>query len=311
MKRFFFALVALCTLTAQVSAQKKYGEIKADTAKVRYVRNMDKAQSYIYDSPFRKNIILVNEEVTTHVIMPENIKLVDISTNKIVGNQCADNIVRIKPAGRMYNNEMAGTITVIGERHMAQFDVVYTSGPAKANSVYHITMEEMKQYKNPDVLMPEAQMANYAWAIYGSGKKFNNIHNSAYGIRAVVNNIYTINDYFFIDFSLYNKTKIKYDIDELRIKLTDKKEAKATNSQTIELTPVYSLNTAKSFKKAYRNVIVINKLTFPTEKILRLEISEDQISGRVIYIPIEYEDILNADCFDERFLNLLPFNMNR
>ena len=83
MKRFFFALVALCALTAQVSAQKKYGEIKADTAKVRYVRNMDKAQSYIYDSPFRKNIILVNEEVTTHVIMPENIKLVDISTNKI------------------------------------------------------------------------------------------------------------------------------------------------------------------------------------------------------------------------------------
>ena len=206
---------------------------------------------------------------------------------------------------------MAGTITVIGERHMAQFDVVYTSGPAKANSLYQISMEEMKQYKNPDVLMPEAQMANYAWAIYGSGKKFNNIHNSAYGIKAVVNNIYTINDYFFIDFSLYNKTKIKYDIDEVRIKLTDKKEAKATNSQTIELTPVYSLNRAKSFKKAYRNVIVINKLTFPNEKILRLEISEDQISGRVIYIPIEYEDILNADCFDESFLNLLPFNMNK
>ena len=304
MKRLFLALMALCTLTAQVPAQKKYGEIMADTAKVRYVRNMDKAQSYIYDSPFRKNIILVNEEVTTHVIMPENIKLVDISTNKIVGNQCADNIVRIKPAGRMYNNEMAGTVTVIGERHMAQFDVVYTSGPAMANSVYQITMGEMEQYRNPDVLMPESQMANYAWAIYGSGKKFHNIHSSAYGIKAVVNNIYTINDYFFIDFSLYNKTKIKYDIDEMRIKLTDKREAKATNSQTVELTPVYSLNRARSFKKAYRNVIVIDKLTFPNEKVLRLEISENQISGRVIYIPIEYEDILNADSFDEGFMKL-------
>ena len=53
----------------------------------------------------------------------------------------------------------------------------------------------------------------------------------------------------------------------------------------IELTPVYSLNRAKSFLKGYRNVIV--KLTFPDEKILRLEIAEDQISGRVIYIPIE------------------------
>ena len=135
MKRFFFALVALCTLTAQVSAQKKYGEIKADTAKVRYVRNMDKAQSYIYDSPFRKNIILVNEEVTTHVIMPENIKLVDMSTDKIVGNQCADNIVRIKPSARMRDHELMGTITVIGERHLAQYDVVYTAGPACANSI--------------------------------------------------------------------------------------------------------------------------------------------------------------------------------
>lgn len=65
---------------------------------------------------------------------------------------------------------------------------------------------------------------------------------SAHGIHAVVNNIYTVDDFYFIDFSLYNKTKIKYDIDEIRIKLTDKKEVKATNSQTIELQPVYSLS---------------------------------------------------------------------
>ena len=44
---------------------------------------------------------------------------------------------------------------------------------------------------------------------------------------------------------------------------------------------------------------MLDKLTFPEEKILNIEISEDQISGRVITIPIEYEDILNADCFDD------------
>ena len=114
-----------------------------------------------------------------------------------------------------------------------------------------------------------------------------------------------------ISCSLYNKTKIKYDIAELRIKLTDKKEMKATNSQTIELSPVYSLNNAKSFKKAYRNVIVVNKLTFPNEKVLRLEISENQISGRVVYIPIEYEDILNADSFDENLLKHMPYNIRK
>ena len=121
----------------------------------------------------------------------------------------------------------------------------------------------------------------------------------------MINNIYAVDDLFFIDFSLYNKTNIKFDIDEIRIKLTDKKEDKATNVQTIELTPVFELNKQSSFKKGYRNIIVLNKLTFPNEKILHLEISENQISGRVIYIPIEYSDILNADGFDERLMKSL------
>ena len=91
------------------------------------------------------------------------------------------------------------------------------------------------------------------------------------------------------------------------MKLADKKETKATNSQTIELTPVFSLNHVKKFKKNYRNVLVLPKLTFPEEKVLRLEISENQISGRVIILTIEYEDILNADGFDANLMKLTPY----
>ena len=109
--------------------------------------------------------------------------------------------------------------------------------------------------------MPKAEMVRYAWAVYGSKRKYNQVVSNAHGMKAIVNNIYTIGDYFFIDYSLQNKTKIAYDIEELRVKLTDKKETKATNSQTIELTPVYSLNPVKKFKKNYRNVLVIEKLT--------------------------------------------------
>lgn len=266
--------------------------------------------AYIFDSDLRKNTIYVNEQVTTHIVMPENIKLVDISTTNIIGNQCADNIVRIKPAGRMYDYELAGTMTVIGERHISQLNVVYVKGPARANSIYNINLQDTKRYNNPDVLMPEAEMARCAWAIYAMPARFHNIQYKKYGIKAVVNNIYAIDDYFFIDFSLYNSTKIKFDIDEIRIKLTDKKETKATNTQTIELTPTYMLNKVNSFKKGYRNVIVLNKLTFPDEKILNLEISESQISGRVIYIPIEYSDILHADGFDEKMMKSLTRNYN-
>lgn len=254
--------------------------------------------------------IRVNHEVTTHIVMPENIKLVDISTTKIIGNQCADNIVRIKPfmesdsirSDGYKEDELLGTVTLIGERHIAQYDIVYTESPRYAASIYHVSYQHAESYINPEVSMPMSEMARYAWAVYGSNRKYNQVVSKMHGMKAVVNNIYSIGDYFFIDYSLENKTKIAYDIEELRVKLTDKKEAKATNSQTIELTPVYSLNLAKKFKKHYRNVLVLPKLTFPDEKVLRLEIFENQISGRLITLTIEYEDILHADGFDSDIL---------
>lgn len=261
-----------------------------------------------------KEKIYVNDEVTTHIVMPENIKLVDISTTKLIGNQCADNIVRIKPyidndSVQTYyrENELMATLTLIGERHMAQYDIIFTHAPARAASIHHVPYSHTESYINPEVSMPEAEMARYAWAVYGSDRKYNQVVSKAHGMKAIVNNIYSIGDYFFIDYSLHNKTKIPYDIEELRIKLTDKKEVKATNSQTIELTPAYSLNVAKKFKKNYRNVLVIPKLTFPDEKVLRIEISENQISGRVITLTIEYEDILNADGFDSDILKKIPY----
>lgn len=255
--------------------------------------------------------IYVNSEVTTHIVMPENIKLVDIPTAKIVGNQCTDNIVRIKPylesdslqaVGSYKDNELLGTITLIGERHIAQYDILYTQSPSMAASIFEVPYNHTRSYINPEVSMPMAEMARYAWAVYSSDRKYNQIVTKAHGMKAMVNNIYAVGDYFFIDYSLQNKTKIPYDIEEIRVKLTDKKETKATNSQTIELSPVFTLNSSRKFKKNYRNVLVLPKLTFPDEKVLRLEISENQISGRVIVLTIEYEDILHADGFDSDIL---------
>ena len=262
-----------------------------------------------------KEKILVNSEVTTHIVMPENIKMVDLSTTKIIGNQCADNIVRIKPfieadsvLTHYREGELMGTLTLIGERHLAQYDVVYTTAPSRAASIHRVPYAGLDSYINPEVSMPQSEMARYAWAVYGSGRKYNQVVSRANGMKAIVNNIYSIGDYFFIDYSLQNSTKIAYDIAEVRVKLTDKKEVKATNSQTVELSPVYSLNLAKKFKKNYRNVLVLDKLTFPNEKVLRIEISENQISGRVITLTVEYDDILNADGFDSDILKNLPFN---
>ena len=280
--RIIIAAAALCAVASQASAKEK---------------------------------IYVNSDVTTHIVMPENIKMVDLSTAKIIGNQCADNIVRVKPfmesdslPSGYREGELMGTLTLIGERHLAQYEVVYTSVPSRAASIHRVPYSGMGSYINPEVSMPQSEMARYAWAVYGSGRRYNQVVSKAHGMKAIVNNIYSVDDYFFIDYSLQNRTKIPYNIAEVRVKLTDKKEVKATNSQTVELTPAYSLNLARKFKKNYRNVLVLDKLTFPDEKVLRIEISENQISGRVITLTIEYDDILNADGFDSDILRHLPYS---
>lgn len=263
------------------------------------------ATSFATENP--RNVIYVNSDVTTHILMPENLKLVDISTQDIVGNQCADNMIRIKPVETdsigetvtFFPNQFLGTITMIGERHMAQFDVKYEPDPVKANSFYNVDYDETINYSNPDVKMPQSEMIKLAWAAFDSKRKFHNIREKQYGIKAEVFNIYTIGEYFFIDFKLTNQTNIPYDIAEIRVSLSDKKQTKATNYQTVELTPLYVLNNAERFKKDYRQVLVLEKLTFPDEKVLNIEVSENQISGRVITLTIQYDDILHADALNK------------
>jgi hypothetical protein len=62
------------------------------------------------------------------------------------------------------------------------------------------------------------------------------------------------------------------------------------------------LEQSKSFLHGYRNVIVVKKMTFPNDKVLTIEISEKQISGRSISLNIDYEDVLNADSFNSSLL---------
>lgn len=312
MKRVYVTALLCIIFSGMVTAQ----EVVQDSIVVTPVEPPSERVVYYYDqqpmetAPFfksnRRPILYINEAITTHLVMPEHIKLVDLSTDKIAGNQCADNIVRIKPNSVMQDQEYLGTITLIGERNIALYDLVYTSQTLYASTLFYIPQRELSPYSNPLVQMPVKEMSEYAWAIYTSGRKFYNIRTRSQGMTMTVNNIYSVGDYFFIDFSLDNHTNIKYDIDELRIKLMDKKETKATNSQTIELTPEFILNDTKEFKKAYRNVIVLKKLTFPEEKILQLELYESQISGRTITLPIAYEDILHADAISDAVLKRLP-----
>ena len=248
-------------------------------------------------------LLTVNEQVTTVITASEPIRFVDISTDKIAGDQPIDNTIRLKPKEAGHEDgEVLAIVTIVTERYRTQYGLIYTTRMKEAVSDKEIQLQERQAYNNPAVSMSTEDMYSYARKIWNSPAKYHDVSIRQHRMTMRLNNIYSVGDYFFIDFSIHNTTNIRFDIDELRVKLADKKVSKATNNQIIELEPEMMLEQSKSFLHGYRNVIVVKKLTFPNDKILTIELSEKQISGRTIHLNIDYEDVLSADSFNHVLL---------
>lgn len=247
--------------------------------------------------------LTVNEEVTTVITASEPVRFVDISTDKVIGDQPIDNIVRLKPKeGGHEDGEVLAIVTIVTERYRTQYALLYTTRVREAVTDKEIQLQERNAYHNPAVSMSTVEMTRFARRIWNSPAKIRNVATKAHRMTMRLNNIYAVGEYFFIDFSIENRTNIRFDIDEIRVKLADKKLTKATNAQVIELTPELVLETGKTFRHGYRNVVVVRKMTFPNDKVLTIEMTEKQISGRAISLNIDYEDVLSTDSFSASLL---------
>ena len=247
--------------------------------------------------------LTVNEHVTTIVTASEPIHLVDISTDKVAGDKPIENVLRLKPKdGEHEDGEILAIVTVVTERYRSQYALIYTSHMEEAVSDKEVELSERNAFSNPAVSMSTEDMVRFSRRIWNSPAKYRNVSTNVHRMTMRLNNIYSVGDYFFIDFSVENKTNLRFDIDQLRFKLSDKRVQKSVNNQIVNLSPVFVLEKSKQFLHGYRNVVVLKKMTFPNSKVLTIEMSEEQISGRTISMTIDYEDVLAADTFDTLLL---------
>lgn len=249
-------------------------------------------------------LLTVNEQVTTVITASEPVRFVDISTDRVAGDQPLNNIIRLKPKeGAHEDGECLAIVTIVTERYRTQYALIYTTRLQEAVADKEVQLVERTAYRNPSVSLSTEEMYTIARQIWSSPARWRDVKVSQHRMEMRLNNIYSVGDYFFIDFSVNNKTNIRFDIDELRFKLSDKKTSKATNAQIIELSPQMMLENGKSFLHGYRNVVAIKKMTFPNDKVFSIEMSERQISGRTLMLNIDYEDVLCADSFNKVLLN--------
>ena len=147
--------------------------------------------------------LTVNENVTTIVTASEPVRLVDISTDKVVGDKPISNTVRLKPKdGGHKDGDILGIVTIVTERYRTQYALIYTTRIEEAVTVKEITYDERSDYNNPAVAMSTADMVKFARRIWNSPAKYRNIKTRSNRMTMRLNNIYTVGEFFFIDFSV-------------------------------------------------------------------------------------------------------------
>ena len=277
MKKYFItALLAIVTINLMAQNQNQPVILKQEQ-----------------DDMEELKVMYINKDVSTHFIALEEISYVDISNNKIVGDIPVGNVLRLKPIEEGAN----GIVTIVTERYFVQYMLVYTDELDKVYTRHNIQYSELRSLMDPEKVLTKADMYDYASKMFVQKKRYYDVSTVSKRLKVTLNNIYTVDKYFFIDLSLKNRSNIQFDIDQIRFKVEDKRMTKATNLQSVEIKPIITYLGDISFKRNYRNIFVFEKFTFPEDKVFTIEISEKQISGRTILLRISYADVLRADNF--------------
>lgn len=250
-------------------------------------------------------IVYLPPNVSVHFISPEPIQYVDISTNYIIGDLPLKNVLRIKQAAdtSKYKPVLSddAVVTIAGEKFIVQYHVIFAN--LFTTSQVHTCVEILPADCSPldiaGIGFSQPQLEKMAMSLVSHSPGKAKEQTKAYGLTGKINHLYTIGDYLFIDLSYQNQTRLRYDVGDFKFKVDDKKMIKATNQQSVELQPVLTLFSVPGFGKYYRNIFVLKKLTFPENKVLHIEMSEKQFSGRVITLNISYKDVLRADILPE------------
>jgi hypothetical protein len=89
-----------------------------------------------------------------------------------------------------------------------------------------------------------------------------------------------------------------YDVESFNFWITDKKKAKATNVQEYQVFPQYQQNKVQRIpgEVTVREVFVIQKMTIPDQRILKIELNEKALgnTGRKLTFNLKNKDILKA-----------------
>lgn len=225
--------------------------------------------------------LCVTTDKTTSLVFPFAIRHVDRGNQNILAQQVKDmpTILLIKAATADFKETNLSVVTDDGSVYA--FNVCFETRPV--TWVHYLPVNN------------KATTAMYATGILDNPAHIKRLKDHKWKANLKVAGIYVKNDVMFYQLLLENKSPIDYSIDLIRFYIRDKKKAKRTAVQEIELKPVYTVGNVTKVKAHSKSVMVfaLEKFTIPDAKYLAVQVNEKN-GGRHFLIQVKNKNIMKA-----------------
>lgn len=236
---------------------------------------------------------------TTNLIFPYSIASIDRGSKDLLVQKAkgVENILQIKASSDSLKETNLTVVTADGSLY--SFIIQYSPEP----SILNLTLGLTDQQAKPAGLLPsnndnEAKIHSNTSLVSLKRPWIFNLKDNSYDVGLRLIGIYIQEDVIYYQLELENKTNLRYNIDQIKFSILDKKKSKRTSSQEIDIDPIYVSGNLGKIETQSKQIVVfaMPKFTIPDGKELLIQTFERN-GGRNLAFKVKNKHILNAKPF--------------
>jgi conjugative transposon TraN protein len=237
---------------------------------------------------------------TTNIVFPYAIVSVDRGSRDVLAQKAGgvENILQVKAAKEGFEQTNLTIITADGR--LTSFLVDYAQQPSVLNLSF-VAEDKGNVIALPSEGIKRKEVEDYAKQALVSRESNARIRDKAFGMRLKLDGLFIHGDVMYLRFNIRNQTNIPYDIDQLRFYIRDRKKAKRTATQELELQPILIHNGTEQVKgnAEHSIVLAVPKFTIPDRKYLAIQLMEKN-GGRHLELHVKNRALMRAGALAER-----------
>ncbi|MFB3388031.1 conjugative transposon protein TraN [Flavobacterium sp. LAR06] len=225
---------------------------------------------------------------TTSIVFPYAIKSIDKGSPDVLIQKAkgVENILLVKAAKQNFTQTNLTVVTADSRLYVfvLSYDESCPDLNIKADHTAVVNGDILFSLDNEN----QKKIEQCASLALSKKKKTSGLKKLKFQISLEVNGIFIHQDVLYLRVVFENKSKINYDIDQLRFFIRDQKKSKRTASQEIEIEPLYQSSSAAviPYKSEVIKVYALEKFTIPEHKYLTIQLIEKS-GGRHLELDVD------------------------